>query len=378
MEENNNLIHGRFNPETRLKIVQQIWAKKSDDDNTDIVMELLNLGHVYLCEGKEKLALDKYQSSLDTKDFVFWELMFSIDKKHLISHGYTEGYLEEILQKLKKAKADEIRFLSEPEFIELVKQELLLMCNHLNLEDGSDCVYLKNYDEVIMRWRYKHAYERYLDYRIDWELVAYGLAQSFNQNAYNPDKLILQVMGEKAVKNRGFHASTYNKFNDDLCVYFSQDGDERIKLFSEAKQFESNLIDWERDYGKALNQLISTTIGQGVSFANDIFFNKVIVPNYASSLVLVDWFWENIMFHDNERELIIGIPDRDSLYYIDNQNIVMNMQFETFIMNEYVGSQNKVSPYIYIRKNGKFERFSVLDKESKETGPKKWWRFWER
>ena len=253
------------------------------------------------------------------------------------------------------------RPLDKARFIQLVKDYLAAHCEGIELRDKPDGVYLEAFDETVMRWRCEHAWERYSTYRIEWELVGYGLANSFRENTVKRERIIPQVVGPEALGNDRPDAPVFKKYSDDLFLYFAEDQDERVKKLCDAKYFTGGFLSWERDYAEALDRLKGMLMDNGLTFSDDgFFFNRVVTPNYASALILWAGLWESLPFHDPEREIIVGIPERDALYYKDNNDPLLNLQFELFIRQTYEQSVYPVSPHLFICRAGKFERFRAL------------------
>jgi tetratricopeptide (TPR) repeat protein len=367
--------------EAKKALIQGIWLRKMEREGDDIKMELLNLGHIYLSEGNERLAVDKYQSSLyEGGSIGVFKSIYTPDINDLIQLGVPESEIYEVLTKIENTEVGTPRLLSQSEFVDFVKSDLVQLCKNITFRHEPDGIYLLFFDEIVIRWRFEHAYERYLGYKIEWELVALGLAKNYNENIINHDNCILQIIGADAIQNYSINKIAYHQLNEYLFIYFAEDRVDRIKQLNESKYFEKGFINWNRDYESALNQLIHITFNNGVSFLDEILCKKIVIDNFASALILVDWFWDNLPFHDPDKQLIIGIPDRDSLYFIDEGDKLISFQFETFIMNQYVENQFKVSPYLFIRKDGKFERYETFPNRTnvKSQETKKWWHWWKK
>jgi tetratricopeptide (TPR) repeat protein len=338
---------------------QGIWLKKTEDDSANIRTELLNYGHAYLLLGDEPLAVDKYQGSLaECGDFAAFEAIFTPDIPELMQAGIAETQLQAVLAKVQDAGVGGPRPLDKTRFVQLVKAYLTEHCEGVELRDQPDGVYVEAFGETVMRWRYEHAWERYTAYRVEWELVGYGLARSYRENTINRERVIPQVIGREALGGRHPDPPVFKKYSEDLYIYFVEDRDERVRKLDDAKYFNNAFLDWERDYAEALDRLKGLIMDSGLSFADDgLFFNRVVAPNYASALILWAGLFDSLPFHDIQKDLIIGIPERDTLYYKDNNDPMLNLQFDQFIRQTYAQSDLPVSPHLFVWRSGRLERF---------------------
>lgn len=368
------IVMGKGNVETAKEAFNKgIWLQKTEDVEADIRMELLNYGHAYLMLGDETLALDKYLASLaECGHFRDFETIFTADIPDLTRAGIPEKQVRDVLVHIRKAGVRTPRPLDKARFIQLVKDYLVAHCEGIELRDKPDGVYLEAFGETVMRWRCEHAWERYSTYRMEWELVGYGLANSFRENTVNRERIIPQVIGPEALGKDQPNAPVFKKYNDDLFIYFAEDQDEQVKKLCDAKYFTGGFLSWERDYAEALDRLKGMLMDNGLTFSDDgFFFNRVVTPNYASALILWAGLWESLPFRDPGQEIIIGIPERDALYYKDNNDLIQNLQFELFIRQTYEQSDFPVSPHLFVWRSGQFERFQVSG--DGDRGSKKWW-----
>jgi uncharacterized protein YtpQ (UPF0354 family) len=78
--------------------------------------------------------------------------------------------------------------------------------------------------------------------------------------------------------------------------------------------------------------------------------------DYEASLILFEPLWskENIVV---DGDFVIGIPNRDLLFVTGSNNVEEINRIKGVIENSYKTGDHQVSPYLYIWKNNKFERY---------------------
>lgn len=146
----------------------------------------------------------------------------------------------------------------------------------------------------------------------------------------------------------------------------------RGPLFTDAA-FVDYGLDFEAAYAIAKSNTERLLLAENLRIIHSGLLGYVECDgNWLPNLILMDWFWENPLLQVTE-DVIVGIPTRGMLVFIDSAKMPLSLMLMQEVGRQYDRGPHRISPELFIRKNGRFEPFQFVNAPAR-----KWWQFWKK